>query len=170
MIKPLAYSTTSPNFRPMIKLIGFKGTLFLLILIFSIAPVEAQWETDKQLHFAGGALFGLAGAGLGRQFSNGSPFWTFTGSIAGSTVVGVAKEWSDDRQNPGSWSNGDLLATLAGGAFTGILLHLFLKPKRTRGITFQGQRTYEIVEFPLPPGFDLLGAPSEIQNWVKVSP
>ena len=143
------------------------GLFFILVLHF--VPLQAQWETDKQLHFAGGALYGLGGAGLGRQFSGGSRFWTFAGAVGGSAVVGLAKEWADDRQNPGAWNNADLLATIAGGTFTGILLHLLLKPQRARTAFMEHPSLREFTDLSLfrqPPGLALMAAPRDIQNKV----
>ena len=152
----------------------FRAWALFLFLLLHFVPLQAQWETDKQLHFAGGALYGLGGAGLGRQFSGGSRFWTFAGAVGGSAVVGLAKEWADDQQNPGSWNNGDLLATVAGGAFTGILLHLLLKPQ-SAGVALELYPSYEVEStdlrrFKQPPGFALIAAPPDIQKRLIAAP
>jgi len=145
---------------------------FVFLSLLWVFPLQAQIERDKQFHFAGGALFGLGGAGLGRQLSDKDPFWTFTGAVGASAVVGVAKEWSDSVQQPGSWSNGDLLATLAGGAFTGVVTYLIFKPKRAVEVQWSAfpEQSLSVRSFSSPPGLALLAAPEEIQDWVRAYP
>lgn len=101
-----------------------------------VAPCHAQEEWDKTLHFVGGSLFGLAGAGVAKQLSQGNRAWTFVGSLAGSALAGVAKEAVDAGQRPDGWDNEDLAATLLGGATVGLSIELFSKKdsnKRLRG-------------------------------------
>ena len=152
--------------------------LFFGLMVWSsigLHSLQAQVERDKQLHFVGGALYGLGGAGLGSQLSQGDPFWTFAGAMGASAVIGVAKEWADDTQNPGSWSNGDLLATLAGGAFTGLITYLIFKPKNRAEVAHGLGGTPVLKEkvvlksFKRPPGLALLAAPAEIQQELTTS-
>lgn len=156
----------------MNKQLHFSAFGFLFLSLLCTLPLQAQIERDKQFHFAGGALFGLGGAGLGRQLSDKDPFWTFTGAVGASAVVGIAKEWSDTIQEPGSWSNGDLMATLAGGVFTGVITYLIFKPKEENEVQWSAfsAQTPLLRSFSSPPGLALLGAPGEIQDWVTTSP
>jgi len=84
----------------------------------------------------GGNLFGLAGAGIAKQASDGNRIWTFVGSVAGSTLIGLAKETVDAGQRNNGWDNDDLAATILGGVTVGVTIDLFAKKddnKRLRG-------------------------------------
>lgn len=108
-------------------------TLVFLVLAFYC---HGQVERDKALHFLGGNLFGLAGAGIAKQASEGNRIWTFVGSVAGSTLIGLAKEAVDAGQRENGWDNGDLAATVLGGVTVGVTIDLFSKKddkKRLRG-------------------------------------
>jgi len=97
---------------------------------------HGQVERDKGLHFLGGNLFGLAGAGIAKQASDGNRVWTFVGSVAGSTLIGLAKEAVDAGQHENGWDNDDLAATVLGGVTVGVTIDLFSKKddkKRLRG-------------------------------------
>ncbi|MBO0331759.1 hypothetical protein [[Muricauda] lutisoli] len=112
-------------------------TLIPTLLFFVLAShCHGQVERDKALHFLGGNLFGLAGAGIAKQASHGNRIWTFVGSVAGSTLVGVAKETVDAGQRDNGWDNEDLAATILGGITVGVTIDLFAKKddrKRLRG-------------------------------------
>lgn len=107
-----------------------------LVLFMLVSHGYSQVERDKALHFLGGNLFGLAGAGIAKQMSEGNRVWTFVGSVAGSALVGVAKEAVDAGQRENGWDNDDLAATVLGGITVGVTIDLFSKKndkKRLRG-------------------------------------
>jgi len=112
-------------------------TLIPTLLFFVLAShCHGQVERDKALHFLGGNLFGLAGAGIAKQASEGNRIWTFVGSVAGSTLIGLAKETVDAGQRDNGWDNDDLAATILGGVTVGVTIDLFAKKddrKRLRG-------------------------------------
>ena len=101
------------------------------LLLFSIQTIHGQIESDKALHFLGGNLYGLVGAGLASQISDGDRTWTFIGSLGGSLLIGLAKESIDENQY-GGWDNADLLATVLGGATVGITIDIFKKRKQRK--------------------------------------
>lgn len=108
-------------------------TLIPTLLFFVLASqCHGQVERDKALHFLGGSLFGLAGAGIAKQASEGNRIWTFVGSVAGSTLIGLAKETVDAGQRDNGWDNDDLVATILGGITVGVTIDLFSK-KDDRG-------------------------------------
>ena len=109
----------------------YSKMLLICIALWSVAKVQAQIEQDKVLHFVGGGLFGLAGAGIAKQASDGDRAWTFVGAVGGSLLVGVAKECIDQKQY-GGWDNNDILATALGGVAVGLTLDLFAKRKKNR--------------------------------------
>ncbi len=106
-------------------------TTTVLILFFLITNSYGQLEQDKALHFLGGSLFGLAGAGLASEISKGNRAWTFAGSIGGSLLIGLAKEAIDQNQYNG-WDNADLLATVLGGASVGFTIDIFNQKKKRK--------------------------------------
>lgn len=112
-------------------------TLIPTLLFFVLAlHGYGQVERDKALHFLGGSLFGLAGAGIAKQASDGNRVWTFVGSVAGSALIGVAKEAVDSGQKENGWDNDDLAATVLGGVTVGVTIDIFSKKKdkkRLRG-------------------------------------
>ncbi|MCL6275323.1 hypothetical protein M3P19_15000 [Muricauda sp. 2012CJ35-5] len=101
----------------------------LMVFLF-VQQSHAQVERDKALHFLGGNLFGLAGAGIAKQASDGNRLWTFVGSVAGSALIGVAKEAVDAGQRDNGWDNDDLAATVLGGVTVGVTIELFSKKKK----------------------------------------
>ncbi|NJB70496.1 uncharacterized protein YfiM (DUF2279 family) [Saonia flava] len=111
-----------------------KKVTVLLILLSLAANVQAQVERDKALHFVGGTLYGLAGAGIAKQISDGDRYWTFAGAIGGSLLIGVAKESIDNSQY-GGWSNEDLLATVLGGTTVGFTIDIFTNKKRKKKLS-----------------------------------
>jgi uncharacterized protein YfiM (DUF2279 family) len=97
----------------------------ILFLFLFVNSVFAQVDRDKVLHFVGGNLYGLAGAGIAKQISGGDRYWTFVGAIGGSTLIGLGKEAVDASQNEGGWDNDDLLATILGGTTVGFTIDIF---------------------------------------------
>ena len=108
-----------------------KKLLSFLILIFSLQTLFGQIESDKALHFLGGNLYGLVGAGVASELSDGNRTWTFVGSVGGSLLIGLAKESIDENQY-GGWDNGDLLATVLGGIAVGATIDIFKKRKQQK--------------------------------------
>lgn len=108
-----------------------KKVAVLLILLCFIWKSHAQVESDKALHFLGGNLYGLVGAGVANQISKGDRTWTFVGSVGGSILIGLAKESIDKAQYDG-WDNDDLLATVLGGASVGVTIDIFKQRKKRR--------------------------------------
>ena len=121
-------------------------TLIPTLLFFVLAlHGYGQVERDKALHFLGGNLFGLAGAGIAKQASEGNRVWTFLGSVAGSAVAGVAKEAIDSGQDGNQWDNDDLAATVLGGVTVGVTIDIFSKKKdkkRLRGNYTKNDENY----------------------------
>lgn len=106
-------------------------TITGLILLLLVTQSYGQLEQDKALHFLGGSLYGLAGAGLASQISKGNRTWTFVGSIGGSLLIGLAKEAIDKNQYDG-WDNADLLATVLGGASVGVTIDILKQRKKRK--------------------------------------
>ncbi|MCR9228050.1 MAG: hypothetical protein NXH90_11575 [Flavobacteriaceae bacterium] len=102
----------------------FVPTLLLFVLV---SQCHGQVGRDKVLHFLGGSLFGLAGAGVAKHATNGNRVWTFVGAVTGSALAGVAKETIDAGQRDNGWDNEDLAATILGGITVGIAIDLFSK-------------------------------------------
>ncbi len=119
--------------------------MVILCLTFNM---YGQIERDKALHFVGGSLFGLVGAGVAKKASEGNRVWTFVGAVAGSTLIGLAKESVDAGQRENGWDNDDLIATILGGVTVGVAIELFSKKKKdgrlrySRG-TIANQDTYQ---------------------------
>ncbi len=125
----------------------------LCLILFSVHTIYGQIERDKALHFLGGNLFGLVGAGLASQISDGDRTWTFVGSLGGSLLIGLAKESIDEKQY-GGWDNADLLATVLGGATVGVTIDIFKKRRqRKREKLFKdamGQTNFDTkIKFPI---------------------
>ena len=100
----------------------------VLMIMFTLQTLKAQLEGDKALHFLGGNLFGLVGAGVANEISDGNRTWTFVGAVGGSLLIGLAKE-SIDQNQYGGWDNADLLATVLGGVTVGVTIDIFKKRK-----------------------------------------
>ena len=109
----------------------FRKSIFI-VLIVMVSVAHAQIESDKALHFLGGNLYGLAGAGIAKQISDGNRWWTFAGAIGGSALIGMGKEAIDAGQENNKWDNQDLLATILGGATVGITIDIFTDHKKNR--------------------------------------
>lgn len=103
----------------------------IALIAFLVATnLNAQIDRDKALHFLGGNLFGLAGAGIAKQASDGNRYWTFAGAVGGSLAIGLAKEAVDAGQRENGWDNEDLLATVLGGMTVGFTIDIFTDRKR----------------------------------------
>ncbi|MDT0608556.1 hypothetical protein [Croceitalea rosinachiae] len=94
-----------------------------LVFLMCLHFVSGQ-DRDKVLHYIGGNLFGLAGAGIAKHVSDGNRWWTFAGAVGGSTLVGLGKEAIDASQREGGWDNEDLLATILGGVTVGVVIDI----------------------------------------------
>ncbi|WP_405382098.1 hypothetical protein [Maribacter sp. LLG6340-A2] len=103
----------------------------VLLVFFTLQSVKGQFESDKMLHFLGGNLYGLVGAGIANEISDGDRTWTFIGAVGGSVLIGVAKESIDQKQY-GGWDNADLIATVLGGVTVGFTIDIFKKKKQRK--------------------------------------
>ena len=103
----------------------------IMFLCF-LHAVQGQIERDKALHFVGGNLYGLAGAGIAKQISDGNRWWTFAGAIGGSALIGIGKEAVDASQRENGWDNEDLWATILGGASVGVTIDIFTNHKKDK--------------------------------------
>lgn len=110
---------------------GMKNILIMIIATLTLQSAYGQIEQDKVLHFLGGNLYGLVGAGVANEISDGDRTWTFIGAVGGSLLIGLAKESIDQKQY-GGWSNEDLLATVLGGATVGVTIDIFKKKKQRK--------------------------------------
>ncbi len=123
-----------------------RGIPLLLVLCFA-GHLNGQVQRDKVLHFVGGALFGLAGAGIAKNATDGNRTWTFVGAVAGSVLAGAAKEAIDSRQPGNRWDNEDLLATVLGGVTVGLAIEIFSKKDngrlRTSGLALNSGLPYQ---------------------------
>lgn len=123
-----------------------KNIFAFLFILISLHSTYSQVEQDKVLHFLGGNLFGLVGAGVASQISDGDRTWTFIGALGGSLLIGLAKESIDQKQY-GGWDNADLLATVLGGATVGVTIDIFKKRKqRKRDKLFKDAVSYSELE------------------------
>ncbi|MGX1930708.1 hypothetical protein [Flagellimonas sp. 2504JD4-2] len=108
-------------------------TLLPTLLVFMIgSQLFGQIERDKALHYLGGNLFGLAGAGVAKQISDGNRAWTFVGAVVGSALIGVGKEAVDSGQEGNQWDNDDLAATILGGVTVGVTIEIFSKKRNKK--------------------------------------
>ena len=114
----------------MIHLARMKRLIPTLVVLCLTLTMHGQLERDKALHFVGGSLFGLVGAGVAKKASDGNRVWTFVGAVAGSTLIGIAKESVDASQRDNGWDNDDLVATILGGVAVGVTIELFSKKKK----------------------------------------
>ena len=115
----------------ILSLRGMKNILIIILFTLSLQSAHSQIEQDKVLHFLGGNLYGLVGAGVANEISDGDRTWTFIGAVGGSLLIGLAKESIDQKQY-GGWSNEDLLATVLGGATVGVTIDIFKKKKQRK--------------------------------------
>lgn len=86
-------------------------------------------QNDKLLHFGAGVVAGGAGAFLAHEISGGDKWWTIAGAVGTSLIAGMAKE-AIDKSNYGTWDNGDLAATVAGGVTVGLAIEIFSGRKK----------------------------------------
>ncbi|MDO1514631.1 hypothetical protein Q2T41_18415 [Maribacter confluentis] len=105
--------------------------ILVLLVLLTMHTAKGQIESDKALHFLGGNLYGLVGAGIANEISDGDRTWTFIGAVGGSLLIGVAKESIDQKQY-GGWDNADLIATVLGGATIGFTIDIFKKRKQRK--------------------------------------
>ncbi|MFD2099242.1 hypothetical protein [Flagellimonas iocasae] len=122
-----------------------------LVLSMLISYSYGQIERDKTLHFLGGSLFGLAGAGIAKQTTKGNRVWTFVGAVTGSALAGLAKEAIDSGQPTNSWDNDDLLATVLGGVTVGLAVDIFSKKDSNGRLRGRYSNLYEM-DFPFDDG------------------
>ncbi len=141
-----------------------------------IQNLWGQVETDKALHFLGGNLFGLAGAGIAKNATNGNRWWTFAGAVGGSALIGLGKEAIDAGQSNNSWDNEDVLATILGGVTVGITIDIFTDHKNNKktpqgslssyGKKFlkngQYTRLDNLINRQVPPSLLMLSLPSDL--------
>lgn len=152
-----------------------KKLISALVFLMCIHFVSGQ-DRDKVLHYIGGNLYGLAGAGIAKQISKGDRWWTFAGAIGGSALVGLGKEAIDAGQRENGWDNDDLWATILGGATVGMVIDIAGGKKRRKlrdkaaqtSTTLHFQRTWpnqdltEITDFDRLPTWSELAMPKSI--------
>lgn len=117
----------------------------LLLLIFLACCAGNAQSNDKLLHFGAGVVAGGAGAFLAHEISGGDKWWSIAGAVGGSLIAGMAKE-AIDKNKYGTWDNGDLAATVAGGVTVGIAIEIF-SGRRKRGTA--RQPGYEVDSYAL---------------------
>ncbi|MDC6352360.1 hypothetical protein PP178_12425 [Zeaxanthinibacter sp. PT1] len=113
-------------------------TVLSLFFFLIFARSYAQLEQDKVLHFSAGVVAGAGGAFIASELSDHNRFWTFTGSVAASLLIGVAKE-AIDQKNYNGWDNADLGATVLGGITTGVVIDIFTgvsRRKKKQALTY----------------------------------
>lgn len=108
-----------------------KKIVSVIVFLIVVGNSFGQIQQDKVLHFLGGNLFGLAGAGIASHISNEDRTWTFIGAVTGSLLVGIAKESIDESQY-GGWDNTDLLTTVLGGVTVGATIDIFKQKKKRK--------------------------------------
>lgn len=127
-----------------------KKIAILIFVFISATKMYGQIGSDKALHFLGGNLYGLVGAGIASEISDGDRTWTFVGALGGSLLIGLAKESIDEKQY-GGWDNADLLATVLGGATIGVTIDIFKKRKqRKRNQIFKDAVGYNGLQLKSP--------------------
>ena len=102
-----------------------------LVLLFLLAGYVSHAQNDKLLHYGAGIVAGGAGAFLAHEISGGDKWWTIAGAVGGSLLAGAAKE-AIDKNRYGTWDNGDLAATVAGGVTVGIAIEIFHGRKKRK--------------------------------------
>ena len=154
---------------------NMRTLLSTVLCALFVCGLSAQIEQDKALHFLGGNLFGLAGAGIAKRASDGNRWWTFAGAIGGSALVGIGKEALDSSQRPNGWDNSDLLATILGGATVGVTIDIFTdhkkrKQKQVGSLTVRNEtqrfeqleRLEAVLKTNATPPLTVLAIPSEL--------
>ncbi len=132
-----------------------KKIAILIFVFISRDQYDGQIGSDKALHFFGGNLYGLVGAGIASEISDGDRAWTFVGALGGSLLIGLAKESIDEKQY-GGWDNADLLATVLGGATIGVTIDIFKKRKqRKRNQIFKDAVGYNRLKLKSPVRMEL---------------
>jgi hypothetical protein len=76
---------------------SMKKILTISLLLFLAVKAYGQIEQDKVLHYLGGNLYGLVGAGVANEISDGDRTWTFVGAVGGSLLIGLAKQQRSTR-------------------------------------------------------------------------
>jgi hypothetical protein len=99
--------------------------LFILLFCFSSLNAQLLAETDKQKHYAAGAIVGSIVYGITLGETEDKTL-AFAASILGSVAAGYIKETFDAKQGYG-FDNRDLLATTYGGLTVGITLDIFAR-------------------------------------------
>lgn len=95
----------------------------LTLFLFTVCSLSHA-QNDKLLHFGAGVVAGGAGAFLAHEISGGDKWWTIAGAVGTSLLAGMAKE-AIDKNEYGTWDNGDLAATVAGGVTVGLAIEIF---------------------------------------------
>ena len=110
-----------------------KTLLFLLLFCFSGINAQLLAESDKQKHYAAGAIVGSLTYGIVLGETHDKTL-AFAASVVGAFAAGYLKETFDAKQGYG-FDDRDLLATTYGGLTIGITLDIFAKDgKKNKGI------------------------------------
>ena len=112
--------------------------LFILLFCFSSLNAQLLAETDKQKHYAAGAIVGSIVYGITLGETEDKTL-AFAASILGSVAAGYIKE-TYDANNGISFDNRDLLATTYGGLSMGITLDIFAKNGKRKKRIFKFKR------------------------------
>ena len=99
--------------------------LIPLLIFFFNANAQLLAESDKQNHFAAGAIIGGITYGIALQETEDKTV-AFVSSVVAAFAAGYIKETFDANQGYG-FDNRDMLATTYGGLTVGITLDIFAR-------------------------------------------
>ena len=111
--------------------------LIPLLIFFFNANAQLLAESDKQNHFAAGAIIGGITYGIALQETEDKTV-AFVSSVVAAFAAGYIKETFDANQGYG-FDNRDMLATTYGGLSVGIVFDIFVRDgkKKKRIINFR---------------------------------
>jgi hypothetical protein len=111
--------------------------LIPLLIFFFNANAQLLAESDKQNHFAAGAIIGGITYGIALQETEDKTV-AFVSSVVAAFAAGYIKETFDANQGYG-FDNRDMLATTYGGLSVGVVFDIFVRDgkKKKRIINFR---------------------------------